>query len=582
MYEAFFGLRDRPFPAVAGPDEVVPTAAFQGALEQLRRCAQEGSGIGIVTAPSGAGKTSLCRALCRRAEPRLRSVFLGTSGFATRRALLQAILFELGQSYSGLSEQEARLELLQYVRTLAPEQDGLLLVVDEAHRLNPRLLEELRSLTNHAQHGKPLVRLVLSGQLELEEQLADRDLDALNQRVTCQVALESLTQEESAEYMAYRLERAGTRLADLFTPESVRFICGASDGNLRCLNQLCDHSLLLAFVAEEKPISAATVRSALDDLQALPLSWNLPSGALSDDGLNGDDVEPPEAADPDRAIPSGRTTGPVDVETLTLSGREPAAGPDAGDDVAVIEIGGDEPMRAINETTESRLSGVLEIRPADVAPASGSSTRHPLSDGPFDIVEVDVDDPYARLDRIRERRDDGILRPTRGDEGVAEHGEQMSLSFPVAVDQTTRNAATDDIVIEEDDIEDRLLDQVNDLRDAIHAAAADCTHLQERLLWSGVSSSWERSGDVFDVVEPDFNEPAPDLAGSVHDRPPTVSRSGAAIDEGDTETPRASETPVAATATGEAALAPGRRYSQLFTRLRRRRRETTLRPREAR
>src|SRR5690606_4512624 len=49
-----------------------------------------------------------------------------------------------------------------------------------------------------------------------------------------------------------------------------------SDGSPRCLNQLCDHSLLLACAAEQKPVDAEIVHESLQELKQLPLHWNEP------------------------------------------------------------------------------------------------------------------------------------------------------------------------------------------------------------------------------------------------------------------------------------------------------------------
>ena len=43
----------------------------------------------------------------------------------------------------------------------------------------------------------------------------------------------------------------------------------ASDGIPRCLNQLCDHSLLCAYVMEQIPVQVTTARDALDDLKQI-------------------------------------------------------------------------------------------------------------------------------------------------------------------------------------------------------------------------------------------------------------------------------------------------------------------------
>ncbi len=566
MYEAFFGFRTRPFPAVPGPDDLTPLEPFEQALNQLSRCLMEGSGIAVLTAPAGAGKTVLCRALCRRVQPTLHPVFLGTAGFATRRAMLQAILFELGQDYAGISEQELRLRLLQHVRGLRGRAEAVLVVADEAQQLNARLLEELRALTNHSDDGRPLVRLMLSGQLELEELLTDRELAAFNQRIACHVVLESLTREESARYLALRLERAGANIADVLSREAAALICEASDGNPRCLHQLSDHSLLLAYVAEEKPVSVQTVRTALDDLQELPLQWNMPTRVASTETQEPDFGEEPELQEPDRDGLAGRGGLP---SSRTVIGTGPADAPDVErdepGDIAVLEIGAEAPLPVRCET-DGRTGVETRVLPSqiggrserDVVPFSNAT---PVGER-LDIVEVDVDDPYARLDQVRE--------PDRGAPAIPPVVQTPravpTVMFPDVLEQQPSDPFTGHDPLN-DDIEDRLLDQIQELRDELRdVGSRGPRSSNEYLPWSDDSPVWGGGVDeVFDVVEPEYNDVAVPPADVT-----------LRFDVADDAQEVVSEPVADAKPPQVPGAAPAIRYAQLFTRLKRRRREAAL------
>jgi type II secretory pathway predicted ATPase ExeA len=277
MYESFFGLAKRPFTALPDPACFIPIDGIYQAYSSLAQCITDGRGIGVLTAPAGLGKTLVCQRLARELEDRFTVVFLPSTNFLTRRSLLQAILFELGHSYVRMGDQELRLVLTSVIRRLRPGSGTIALIVDEAHLLAPGLLEELRTLTNFADAGEPLVRLVISGQLSLEETLSQASLHAFNQRIGIQTTIESLTRDESAEYVTRRLTLAGANVTDVLTNEALATICEASDGSPRCLNQLCDHSLLLGYLASQKPVNHRTVYEALDDLKQLPLTWNEPT-----------------------------------------------------------------------------------------------------------------------------------------------------------------------------------------------------------------------------------------------------------------------------------------------------------------
>ncbi len=280
MYEPFFGMERRPFSATPDPGCFFSSSELQTVLEELTVCVERGQGIGILTAAAGIGKTLLCQHLAAslrqrdEAKPQFECVYLANSNFPTRRSLLQAILFEMGDEYSRRDEPELRIDLRSRLLSLRPQREALVLIVDEAHLFADELLEELRTLSDLADDGSSLVRIVLSGQHELEERLTDRAFDALNQRISKHVYAESFTHSESVDYIQHRLDWSGCDIESVFSEEALGVIARASGGVPRCLNQLCDHSLLLAFASDQKPVSESTVREALEDLKQLPLHWN--------------------------------------------------------------------------------------------------------------------------------------------------------------------------------------------------------------------------------------------------------------------------------------------------------------------
>jgi type II secretory pathway predicted ATPase ExeA len=273
MYESFFGLRKRPFAALADADCFVPLEGVCQAFDGLFQAASEGRGIGVLTAPAGLGKSLVCQRVARELSEGFRVVLLPTGNFLTRRSLLQAILFELGHSYVRMGDQELRLALVTTLRAIRPARRGLVLIVDEAHLLAARMLEELRALLSLGDAGEPLVRLIVSGQLSLEETLSRRECDAFNQRIAAQVILPSLNREESISYMTRRVAWAGANISDLFTGDALNAICEAADGVPRCLHQLADYCLAIGIKRSEKPINLGTVREALEDVKQLPLAW---------------------------------------------------------------------------------------------------------------------------------------------------------------------------------------------------------------------------------------------------------------------------------------------------------------------
>ena len=182
-------------------------------------------------------------------------MLLANSNFGSARAMLQSFLFELGRKYVRLEEQELRLELISSLRAFNARDEKVVLIVDEAEHLTAEILEEIRNLANLSDSGQPLLRVVLSGQPQLEERLLEPDMTALNQRIRSQLYLQPLTRAESINYVADQIQICGQISELVIEDAAMDLMVHAADGNPRCLNQLADHSLLLAYMAGERPVS---------------------------------------------------------------------------------------------------------------------------------------------------------------------------------------------------------------------------------------------------------------------------------------------------------------------------------------
>jgi len=274
MYDGCFGLTRRPFASVPQVDQYFPAGAIEAARATLARCIQRGEGAGFVVGPSGTGKTLLCLVLAQHFQQSFRVAMLPSGRLGNCRALFQAILYELGRPYRGMDEGELRLAVVDDLMAGDAGSRGLVLLVDEAHTLPLRLLEELRLLTNLARNGQPLVRLVVAGGSVLEERFASPKLDSLNQRLAARCYLEAFNRSETQEYIHHQLNSAGGRGEQVFSTETCQSVYQATGGVPRLINQVCDHALLLAYVAGRKRIEPANVDEAWADLQQLPTPWN--------------------------------------------------------------------------------------------------------------------------------------------------------------------------------------------------------------------------------------------------------------------------------------------------------------------
>jgi general secretion pathway protein A len=207
MYEMFFHFQNSPFPAQPVVANYFPTQAVESARQCLVRIIERSEGPGLIVGPAGVGKTLLLQVLAEHFSDVYRIALLSGTRIDTRKSLLQNILFELGVPYRGMDEGELRLGLIDALRPSDSCRNGILLLVDEAHTLPLRLLDEIRMITNVVRDGQPRARLVLAGGSAMEERFANPKMESFNQRIAARCYLQSLSREETYEYVRAQLSQ---------------------------------------------------------------------------------------------------------------------------------------------------------------------------------------------------------------------------------------------------------------------------------------------------------------------------------------------------------------------------------------
>jgi general secretion pathway protein A len=267
MYEAFYGFRDLPFRLTPDPDYLFLSANHQEALGHLLFGISEGSGVVVITGEIGAGKTTLIRTLVRNLDARTTVAYIFNPVLSALE-LLQTINAELGLPATSASKKELTDDLNRFLLAQQAAGRRTVVLIDEAQNLEPAVLEQLRLLSNLETERAKLLQIILVGQPELAETLARADLTQLDQRVTLRWHLHPLPAEDTGAYIRHRLQvAAGGRTPVVFTPGGLRLVHAYSSGVPRLINVLCHRALLVAYTREERQISVAVVRQAIDELR---------------------------------------------------------------------------------------------------------------------------------------------------------------------------------------------------------------------------------------------------------------------------------------------------------------------------
>jgi len=183
-----------------------------------------------------------------------------------------ALADELDIKYARNMGQHRILKLINdRLIELNAEGKQVVLFLDEAQALPDDSMEALRLLTNLETEKSKLLQVVLFGQPELDERLAQNKLRQLRQRITFSQEIETIDIAGIEGYLAHRLLVAGYHGKPLFDRESVEGLHRVSQGVPRVINVLAHKMLMAAYGQGASNVSKAHLQLAAEDTEGVTL-----------------------------------------------------------------------------------------------------------------------------------------------------------------------------------------------------------------------------------------------------------------------------------------------------------------------
>ncbi len=263
-YLRHWGLAEAPFGLDADPRFAYERADHQEGLARVLFGITQLGGLVVITGEIGAGKTLLSETVVQALDSEGLRVGQVANPQRTAAALLGQILLAIGAESSSGSAAK-RSERIRSRLSMAHSQGRrVVLVIDEAQRLEPRALDEVRMLTNPA-GGVPGMPVVLLGQPELTARV-DRQ-PQISQRVVVRYHLGPMTADEVDGYIAHRTRVAGASTR-LVSKRATRAVHRETGGVPRLVNMLLANALFVAAERGEQQVTEDTVRDLADDRRA--------------------------------------------------------------------------------------------------------------------------------------------------------------------------------------------------------------------------------------------------------------------------------------------------------------------------
>ena len=277
-YYRVLGLDREPFSTSPDPAFFYQSEKHRAALANLLIEFRLRRGLSVVLGDIGTGKTTLGRKLIQMLRERDRFIFhmVLDPTYPSEDLFFNALIRTLGVGVSATPPTlvDYREVLQHYLfRKGIEEQQTVVLIIDEAHKLNTLSLEALRILLNYETNDTKLLQLVLLGQMELLPLLVG--MPNLMDRISYRCTLEPLDLPQTHEMIRFRLQEAGyqSRLP-LFTEEAVEAIFDDSEGYPRRIAMLCHKALRTVVMRKGRMVEDALIDELIhNDVQG---GWSQP------------------------------------------------------------------------------------------------------------------------------------------------------------------------------------------------------------------------------------------------------------------------------------------------------------------
>ncbi len=263
MYLDYYNLSEKPFQITSDSHFLWLGDKHKEALAAFKYGVIYDKSFLLLTGPVGTGKTTLTNALVGSLGPDVISAKIVDPHLDP----LDFFKF-VARAFKIDDEIQTKADFLSaFTDFLHQSQQAgkkVLLIIDEAQRMDEPLLEEIRLLSNIEKEELKLLTIFFVGHTEFMDKLSRNY--AIQQRITVNYELATLSNRETDKYVTHRLAVAG-REEPLFTTDATAKIYQYSDGTPRLINIICDHALLTGFLNKADTIDGAVIDKSVMNMR---------------------------------------------------------------------------------------------------------------------------------------------------------------------------------------------------------------------------------------------------------------------------------------------------------------------------
>ncbi len=276
-YYKILGFDKEPFSTSPDPDFLYFSQGHESVITNVLIELRLKRGLSVILGDVGTGKTTLSRRLIRDLKQRGDFIvhYVLDPCFENEHQFLSSLArnFEIKtedylpgtSSVPSVSVMDLKetLERFLYQKTIV-ENKTVVLIIDEAQKLNETAIEMLRMILNYETNENKMLQLVLLGQLELHAKM--NKMSNFMDRISFKYALNPLGLKETKEMIRFRIKQAGYQAQfPLFCDEAVDLIHKISQGYPRKIMHLCHRALKNLVMKRKWAVDEQMVREIVNE-----------------------------------------------------------------------------------------------------------------------------------------------------------------------------------------------------------------------------------------------------------------------------------------------------------------------------
>jgi type II secretory pathway predicted ATPase ExeA/LysM repeat protein len=261
MYNNHFGFSDSPFENNLDQRFLFFSANHKEVSAALLYFIKWKKGFAMVCGDVGTGKTMLINYLLNKLPDSVHPIMIANPDVG---------YIEILRYVAGILKIDAKgkrvLDLVDHVKAALVQASShgerFVLIIDEAHLLSDKSIEQIRLLSNIETQEHKLFQILLLGQYELSYKLSRPELRQLRQRININRFLAPMDAAETIQYIDHRLRMAGSSFDDCFESSCKHLVFKMTKGVPRSINQLCDSALLVCKAENLQKINRKVLKKA--------------------------------------------------------------------------------------------------------------------------------------------------------------------------------------------------------------------------------------------------------------------------------------------------------------------------------